>query len=111
MRKIFAACVVVFVCACGGDSVTGPTGPTTGTVYFKVDLLTCGAGTAVINYYIDGSVVGAETATAGVLSKGYTVAAGSHLLGAKIPANDYTWPNTTFVVQAGGSITDILPCS
>lgn len=101
--------VLATVMACGGDSSTGPAA--LGTVFFKVDALSCGSGTNTVAFYIDGSVVATQSATAGVLTQGFSVSAGTHILGAKVPSNGYTWPNTTFTIAAGGSFTDLLPCS
>ena len=105
MRRIIAALSLLTLAACGG----GGTEPiaTTGTVFFKIDALTC-TGTAAVTLFIDGSAVGTETMSAGSTSKGYTTSAASHILGARTAT--YLWPNTTMTVPAGSSITDVLPC-
>jgi hypothetical protein len=110
MRKLMALLGMAVLMACGSDSTAPPPAIQTGTVFFKIDALTC-TGSGPVAFYLDGSLVGTETLAAGGTSKGYTSPAGSHVAGAKIPNTTYTWPNTTINVPANGSYTAILPCA
>lgn len=105
MRKLTAVVLLVALAACGGGGGTEPIA--NGTLFFKIDALTC-TGTDAVTFFIDGSAVGTETLSAGQTSRGYTTSAASHVAGARTPT--YLWPNTTITVPANGSITDVLPC-
>lgn len=52
LRSLFTALLVATLVGCGGDD--GPTGPALGTLFFKVDELTC-TGTGTIEFFIDGT--------------------------------------------------------
>lgn len=108
MRALLGIATLCGVLACGGSD--GPAAPAKGTVFFKVDALTC-QGTGTIQFFLDGSNVGTETLSAGQTSQGYPTTAGSHVAGARLANSTYVWPNTTIQVTANGSYTDILPCS
>jgi hypothetical protein len=107
MRKLLAVAMVAVMAACGGET-TAPTAAN-GTLFFKIDALTC-SGTSVVSFAVDGSVVGSETISAGGTSKGYTVTAGSHVVGARVSNGNYVWPNTNINVPANGTFTQVLPC-
>jgi hypothetical protein len=94
MRRILAGFAsLVFLASCGGaDSPTGP------------------SATAKV-FYIDGSLAGTETISAGQTSQGYATTGGSHVLGARVTDRNYVWPNTTVTVPNGGIFTQVLPCA
>jgi hypothetical protein len=110
MRRILAGFAsLVFLASCGGaDSPTGPSA--TAKVFFKIDALTC-SGTSAVQFYIDGSLAGTETISAGQTSQGYATTGGSHVLGARVTDRNYVWPNTTVTVPNGGIFTQVLPCA
>lgn len=107
MRRLLFVLATVMLIACGGDSATAPQN---GTVYFKVDALTC-TGSGQIALVIDGSIVGTETLAAGQQSQGYVTPAGQHILGARETASGgFVWPNQTATVPANSTYTAVLTC-
>ena len=97
------ACSILSACGGGGGSSDD------GTVFYVVDQATCPAGTATYNFTIDNSIVGIETLAAGATSKGYSVSAGSHFIGASKPG--FAWPAAFYTVPAGGSFNLTLKCA
>jgi hypothetical protein len=98
--------------ACGGaDAVAGPPAPSQGAVQFKVDALTC-VGSATIDFYLDGSVIGTETLSAGgSASKQYPTSAGQHVLGAAVSnTRSYVWPSANAIVPVNATFIAILKC-
>lgn len=89
--------------ACSKDS----TAPAMGTLYFKVDALTC-TGSDAIEFFIDGSSKGSQTLSAGQTSQGFSVSAGSHTVGAR--TSTFTWPTQTVTVPTNNSYTVVLTC-
>jgi hypothetical protein len=100
--------MLAVMAACGGDTTTAPPAANS-TLFFKIDALTC-SGTSVVSFAVDGSIVGSETISAGGTSKGYTITAGSHVVGARVSNGNYVWPNTNINAPANGTFTQVLPC-
>jgi hypothetical protein len=112
MRRLLIVMLCAPLLACsGGGGGSGPTAPTTGVVYFRLDAATCGSvGTLTFNYYIDGSLVGSGNLSAGLTSPGFTVSAGAHATGAKVANTTFAW-SINATVPAGGSWTSTLLCT
>jgi hypothetical protein len=101
----------IFLGACGGgsDSTTAP--PTNGAIAFKIDAATCATlGTVTVQYFIDGSSVGAGNLTPGQQSQPFSVAAGPHVTLVKIANSTFGWNNANMTVIAGQTLTRILAC-
>lgn len=92
---------------CSGDGISGPS---SGSVLFKIDAQTC-TGSGTITFFIDGSAVGTETLSTGATSKAYTTTAGQHIVGAREGTSGYTWPSQTVTVPAGSTYTALLECT
>ena len=110
MRRLVLGLAVILVAGCSkGDSA--PTAPANGFVIFKLDASTCTApGTVTITFSIDGSTVGSATLAGGQSSPVYTVAAGSHVLGARIANTTFAWGNISATVPSNTTFTAVLPC-
>jgi len=111
MRRLAALAgltLTTALAACGGSD-SSPTGPAMTEVDFKVDAATC-SGSAAINLFVDGTMVGTETLSAGLDSHHYPTTVGTHVLSASIAnTNGRTWGPTTVAVPAGG-YTLLLTC-
>lgn len=107
---VVSSVLACFLAACGSDS--SATEPTVASshVVFKIDALSC-VGSGTIQLFIDGSVVGTETLSAGQSSQSYTTSGGSHVLGARLANSTYIWPSTTVMVPVGGTFTAVMPCT
>lgn len=107
------ASLIVFLGFLAGCSTSDITGPDKGAVVFKVDAQTCG-GTASIDLFIDGSLVGTEQMSSGSSSKAYTATAGQHIVGAHTTNATATsgrvWPSATVTVPANATYTALLTC-
>jgi hypothetical protein len=111
MRRLLLGIAIVMLVACSSsDSTTGPSS-TTGTVVFKLDANSCGTGSGVITFYIDGTSVGSATIAGGQSSPSYTTSAGQHGLSARVANTGYTWPTLNATVPAGGTYTYLMLCS
>ena len=86
------------------------TGPETGTLFFKIDALTC-TGEGAIEFFIDGTSVGIEVLGGGDTSTGFTVSAGSHTAGARDLTGVVIWPTFNVIVPANSSFTIVLTCA
>ena len=112
MRRLIASGRVVIwlavaaAMACSKDT----TAPAVGTLYFKVDALTC-SGTGTIEFFIDGTSRFTQTMSAGQTSQGTSVTAGSHTAGAReTTVGGYVWPTQNVTVPANASYAAILTC-
>lgn len=95
------------VVACSADSITGPE---KGAVSFTVDAQSC-RGSAAIDFFVDGARVGTETLAAGQTSRGYSVDAGSHVVGASVSnAAGFVWPSRTVAVPKNTTFNTVLTC-
>jgi len=104
MRRTWLLVALLILAACGLTEAEP-----TATVTFQIDALTC-QGAGVIDFVIDGAVVGTETLAAGGKSKPYTTTQSVHFLGAKLSATGYTWPATTVDLTGIATYIHILPC-
>lgn len=108
MKHLLAGLALALVIGCGSD---GGNAPTTGTIIFKVDASSC-TGTAALDLFIDGSLVGTETLSAGASSKAYPATAGQHVVSARVAnINSRVWPPITVTVPSGNSYTQLLLCT
>lgn len=107
MKKLFLGLTAALLIACGGES----TAPQIGEVMFKVDGLTC-TGTSSIQFFIDGSLVGQQTLSAGgQSSSAFTVDAGPHTVGARdAVSGGFVWPTSNITVPSNTSYTTTLTC-
>ena len=106
--RFFVGLVLAVATACG-KSDNGPAAPTTGSVNFRVDGLTC-TGSATILFFIDGAQIGSEALAAGNTSTSYTVTSGSHTAGARTSTSSIIWPTGNITVPANGLWTVVLTC-
>jgi hypothetical protein len=96
---------ILFLGACGGgDSI----GPSTGTLTVQFDAATCHVGKAEI--LIDATSQGAFIWTSGQ-SRDWSVAAGSHTVGAReVGGSLFVWPVQHVTVPGGGTFNAIFTC-
>lgn len=110
MRRIAVVLSAFLIFGCGSDSSTAPAPVVNGTIIFKIDAASC-KGTSAVDLFIDGSLAGTETLSAGGTSKSYTVVSGQHVLAANISnTRAIVWPATTVTVPPNNSYTHILTC-
>jgi hypothetical protein len=93
--------------ACGSKEAA----PQLGTVYIRVDSLTC-TGPQSIMVYIDGAFHGLHALSPGQTSTGILVVPGTHTVEAakETTSGTYTWPTQSVTVPGGGSCTVVLTC-
>jgi hypothetical protein len=82
MRR-FVSILSLALAACGGESSTGPKTPATIPLIFKIDAQTC-TGSAAIDFFVDGSIVGTENMSSGGTSSTYQITPAKHVLGAQV---------------------------
>jgi hypothetical protein len=110
------ATIISYGLLAGCSAAAAPTTPvvvnTTGYVVWKIDGNSC-TGADAINFYLDGSVVGTQTLTAGVgSSSAYPTPQGTHLISARENrTGGFVWPTQTVAISAGGTFTSVLTCS
>ena len=110
MHRLVLGLALILVAGCSkGDSA--PTAPANGFVVFKLDASTCTfPGTVTLTFSIDGSTVGSATLATGQPSPAFTVAAGSHVLGARIANTTLAWGNISANVPSNTTFTAVLQC-
>lgn len=110
MRRIAVALFAALMLGCGSDSTTAPETPK-GTIVFKVDASSC-SGTAAIDLFVDGTLVGTETLSSGTSSKAYTTTAGQHIVSASVAnTRSRVWAPTAVTVPVNNSFTFLLLCA
>ena len=106
--RAVAVALTVGLAACGSDS-NEPAVPTTGTLIFAVDPVTC-LGSGTVELFIDATSQGSYVMSGGS-QRSYTVSAGTHTAGAReIGGSAYVWPTQNVTVPAAGSYTATLVC-
>jgi hypothetical protein len=107
MRPALCALAALMATACKGPDATAPT---TGTLSFQIETATCSTeGSFAVELFIDHVNVGTPTMSIGTLSS-YTVAAGTHTVGAIAVDGRFNWGYVSVVVPAGGEYTTLLEC-
>ena len=116
MRRILGVLTTMGVLACsgGGDKVTGPSAPTTGSIVFKLDANSCtpifGTNTLTFTFFIDGSSVGSAAIGINQQSPSYTVSPGTHVASASVTNSTLRWQNLSATVSAGQTFAYVLSC-
>jgi hypothetical protein len=108
LNRAGASLVFAGVTACA-RSTTASAPPA--TVYFQLDAPLCSSIIPVV-FSIDRTDVGTDTfrvhlANEHVISRGFDVTPGTHLLGARMA--QYRWPDSSATVSAGQQLTRSLP--
>jgi hypothetical protein len=108
MRFVFLTAILA---ACGGANPAAPPA----TVYFVLDAPLC-SSVVPVAFLIDNVPVGTDTFVVHIagrehsMSRGFTTAAGSHTLSARMTdAAGFKWPDTSVTLDAGTAFTDSLP--
>lgn len=105
-RRFIVVALAVALAACGKDS---PTQPQKGTLSFRTDPASCGAGT--VELFIDGVSQGAFVFNPPGSFRDFEVTAGSHTAGAKeVGGTGLIFPSATVTVPANGKYTQVLIC-
>jgi len=107
MRRLLGGLLVGWaIVACGGKDSTSLG---TGTLVFEMDVATC-SGLHTVELFIDGASKGQFTFAPGT-RKPYLVAAGVHVLNANEVPVGLVWPDQSFNVPSGGTLTLFMLCA
>lgn len=108
MRRLIVAVVLLFTVACGNNSPMAASG----AILYTLDANSCrGLPALTIDFYVDGTNVGSGTLTPGQSSRSFSVAAGQHVLSARVANINYVWPVLNATANPGGSFTYVLICT
>lgn len=109
MRRLLSIGLLVLFAACSSDAISGAIS-NTGTIKFTRDASTCaGATIFTFEFFADGVSLGSAPLSAGA-SQSYSVAAGSHTFGTRIPNTTLIFQTINGTVAAGGTFTYTIVC-